>query len=48
MKYLVMNYKIKVINTFNEQINEEITDVFFATKSNSIYFIDYKDRKSVV
>ena len=43
MKYLVMNYKIKVINTFNEQINEEITDVFFATKSNSIYFIDYKN-----
>jgi cell division FtsZ-interacting protein ZapD len=42
-----MNYKIKAINTFNEQINEEITDIFFATKSNSVYFIDHKEATQV-
>ena len=39
MQYLIMNYKIKFINEYNETVTQEITDVFFSTKKNSLLFI---------
>ena len=38
-----MNYKIKFINEYNETITQEITDVFFSTKKNSLMFITQKE-----
>ena len=34
-----MNYKVKFINEYNETVTQEITDVFFSTKKNSLLFI---------
>ena len=39
MQYLIMNYKVKFINEYNETVTQEITDVFFSTKKNSLLFI---------
>lgn len=38
MKYLVLNYKIKFLNQYNEIINQEIMDIFFSTETNSTHF----------
>ena len=43
MQYLVLNYKVKFVNEYNETINSEITDVFFSTKKNSLLFISNKE-----
>ena len=43
MKYLVLNYKIKFLNQYNEIINQEIIDIFFSTETNSTHFEPEKE-----
>ena len=43
MQYLILNYKIKFINEYNETVTQEITDVFFSLKKNSLLFISSKE-----
>ena len=43
MQFLILNYKIKFINEYNEVVNQEIMDVFFSTKKNSLLFISQKE-----
>lgn len=43
MQYLILNYKIKFINEYNETVTQEITDVFFSLKKNSLLFISNKE-----
>ena len=38
-----MNYKIKFLNEYNEVSNQEIMDVFFSAKTNSLHFLSEKE-----